>query len=369
MSPIHFTRRGFLRAAGIGGLSAAALAARPALAQGQDHSDELISYNELFGSPPMLGRVHGASWIRMFAEPDPAARTVGRFDWGDVMPLYRGVRSVPYDARAQSPVWFETDGGYVHSAYVVPSQEVFQEPLTRMPRRDGFWAEVMTPIAWQHKQPELSSYRWDYAYYRLYWGQVYRVIDIQKDADGIVWYRLQDDIEPERQAWAQGRLLRYINPDEFKPISADVPDKRIVIALEAQTLTCYEGDIAVFQTRIASGSSFQDDEGNAVDFSTPYGDYAVQRKRPARRMRGGFEIGLGYDVNAVPWVTYFSYTGAAIHGAYWHNNFGRPRSHGCINVTPDAAKWIYRWTAPHGGYDDEYLWTEPGEVATPIQIV
>ena len=53
-----------------------------------------------------------------------------------------------------------------------------------------------------------------------------------------------------------------------------------------------------------------------------------------------------YDLPGVPWVSYFTEPGIAFHGAYWHNRFGTPMSHGCINMRPDAAKWIYRWTLP-----------------------
>ena len=55
----------------------------------------------------------------------------------------------------------------------------------------------------------------------------------------------------------------------------------------------------------------------------------------------------GYSTPAVPWSTMISGDGVAIHGAFWHNSFGEKRSHGCINVTPEDAKWIFRWTTPH----------------------
>lgn len=366
----HFiTRRAFLRAAGTGSVAAAAMF-RSGLALAQDATptpeDELLSYNELFGNPPMLGRVHGAEWIRELKEPAPGAGTVGRYYWGDVLPILRGMRTVPYDTRAQSDVWFQTHNGYVHSAYVVPTREIFNEPVTDY--SGDFWAEVTVPSGWQHYLPDIESQRFDWAFEKLYWGQVFKITDYREDNRGLGWYRVYDDIEPNRQAWVLARGMRFIDPYEFEPISTDIENKHITIELDGQLLSCYENGTEVFQTRIASGSSFQDDDGALVDFSTPYGDYFVQRKRPARRMRGGEGV-LSYDVNAVPWVTYFTYTGAAIHGAYWHNNFGRPRSHGCINVTPDAAKWIYRWTAPHGSYDDDYLWTEKGEHATTIEIL
>ena len=63
-------------------------------------------------------------------------------------------------------------------------------------------------------------------------------------------------------------------------------------------------------------------------------------------MAAGNLAANGFDLPGVPWVSYFTERGVAFHGTYWHNDYGRPRSHGCVNLTPAAAKWIYRWTNP-----------------------
>ena len=62
-----------------------------------------------------------------------------------------------------------------------------------------------------------------------------------------------------------------------------------------------------------------------------------------------------YELPGVPWVSFFVSTGVAIHGAYWHDNFGRRMSHGCVNMRPDDARWIYRWTTPFGGAEDWFV--------------
>ena len=54
----------------------------------------------------------------------------------------------------------------------------------------------------------------------------------------------------------------------------------------------------------------------------------------------------GYDLPGVPWTCFFTTEGHAIHGAYWHDNFGIQMSHGCINMRSEKAKWIFRWTTP-----------------------
>lgn len=106
----------------------------------------------------------------------------------------------------------------------------------------------------------------------------------------------------------------------------------IDINLSTQTLTAFEGNTPVFSTLISSGSTFR----------TPVGNYSILYRVRSQRMTGP-----GYDLPNVPWVMYFTNRGHAIHGAYWHNNFGQPMSHGCINMRPSEAEWLYSFT-PNG---------------------
>lgn len=106
----------------------------------------------------------------------------------------------------------------------------------------------------------------------------------------------------------------------------------IDINLSNQSLTAFEGNTAVFNTLVSTGSTFP----------TPVGTYKILYRVPSQRMTGP-----GYDLPNVPWVMYFTNRGHAIHGAYWHNNFGQPMSHGCVNMRPSEAEWLYNFT-PNG---------------------
>ena len=106
----------------------------------------------------------------------------------------------------------------------------------------------------------------------------------------------------------------------------------IGINLSTQTLTAYEGSTAVFSTLVSTGSTYP----------TPPGTYSILYRVRSQRMTGP-----GYDLPNVPWVMYFTNRGHAIHGAYWHNNFGQPMSHGCVNMRPGEAEWLYNFT-PNG---------------------
>jgi LysM repeat protein len=106
----------------------------------------------------------------------------------------------------------------------------------------------------------------------------------------------------------------------------------IDIDLGSQTLTAYDGNTPVFNTLVSTG----------LAFPTPVGTYHILYKLRAQRMTGP-----GYDLPNVPWVMYFTNRGHAIHGAYWHNNFGSPMSHGCVNMRVSEAQWLYDF-APNG---------------------
>jgi lipoprotein-anchoring transpeptidase ErfK/SrfK len=124
-----------------------------------------------------------------------------------------------------------------------------------------------------------------------------------------------------------------------------------VIDLAAQTLTCFEGDTPIFSTRTATGYG---------SHHTPRGDYELVRKSHTSYMIGGEGVDH-YDLPGVSFPSYFTWTAMAVHGTYWHNDYGRPRSHGCVNVTSDAALFVFRWTSPAVPYDQHEILVKPGE--------
>ena len=65
-------------------------------------------------------------------------------------------------------------------------------------------------------------------------------------------------------------------------------------------------------------------------------------------------------------LTSFTEAGVAVHGAYWHNDFGHQRSHGCVNVLAQDAKWVYRWSQPYAEYEDTLLLVKDG--GTPVIV-
>ncbi len=122
-------------------------------------------------------------------------------------------------------------------------------------------------------------------------------------------------------------------PESTSARPAAATYKWIDIDLSSQTLRAYAGRTVIYSTRISSGTS---------RYPTVQGTFRVYSKIRSQRMRGGTGRDR-YDLPNVPHVMYF-YGAYAIHGAYWHNNFGRPMSHGCVNLPLGIAGTLYNWT-------------------------
>jgi lipoprotein-anchoring transpeptidase ErfK/SrfK len=138
-------------------------------------------------------------------------------------------------------------------------------------------------------------------------------------------------------------------------------EKRIAVYLGGQYVTAYESGQPVFTVRVSTGGIFRSGR-----YTTPIGNFTTYYKRPTRHMASGDVAADGYDLPGVPWVSYITESGIGFHGTYWHNEFGRPRSHGCINLTPQSAKWLYRWTLPAVHPAEESAYQEGG---TRVEIV
>jgi lipoprotein-anchoring transpeptidase ErfK/SrfK len=118
-------------------------------------------------------------------------------------------------------------------------------------------------------------------------------------------------------------------------------EKHIYVDLTTQTLIAYQGDTLFMTALVATGKWFP----------TPDGEFTIWEKIRATRMSGG-EGADAYDLPNVPWVMFFSGPGVdagrgfSLHGAYWHDNFGHPMSHGCVNMRQVDAQKLYDWADP-----------------------
>lgn len=120
------------------------------------------------------------------------------------------------------------------------------------------------------------------------------------------------------------RVLGQQNTASGKWIEVDISDQR---------LNMKENDVTVGSFLVSTGKWYP----------TPTGTYNIWTKLRYTRMRGGSKtLGTFYDLPNVPYTMYYN-KGYGIHGAYWHNNFGQPMSHGCVNMKPGEAGIVYSW--------------------------
>ncbi len=116
------------------------------------------------------------------------------------------------------------------------------------------------------------------------------------------------------------------------PGASSPEGKEVVVVLSTQQAYAYENGELLREFVVSTG---------IPGFQTVTGTYHIYLKLVSQRM-----IGPGYDLPGVPWVMYF-YKGYGLHGTYWHNNFGTPMSHGCVNMRTEDAAWVFDW-APIG---------------------
>lgn len=225
-------------------------------------------------------------------------------------------------------LWPVTPSSFRGLYFRVPPSGPFAWVLQEVqPHRAPGWH---TPLV-----PHLRYQRYD-----VVW--VYR----QQEVEGSVWY----EIAPG--AWVEQRVLAVVTPRSAPPEGV-TSARWIEINLFEQTLAAYEGNRLVYATLVSTG---------VAPFWTRPGLFSIYKKVDTTPMRGAFEEDKSdyYMLEDVPWTMYFD-EARALHGAYWHDGFGYPRSHGCVNLSITDAHWLFQW-AQEG--DQVYVWDPSGKTPT-----
>ena len=274
------------------------------------------------------------------------------------------LREVIGDAPIGRPnrTWVETPEGFIYCPSLQRVKNVPNEPINEIPvngPEPGMWVEVTVPYVNMELANPPARAPWlleaPKNLWRLYYSQVLWVDEVKQDENGNTLYRVNERYGSYGDIfWADARAFRQITPEEVAPIHPDAVDKRVIVNINQQTLSCYEGNNEVYFCQVSTGRKL-DDLGLPVDtWETPPGSHWIWRKLISLHMSGG-ATGAGWDTMGIGWTSLFVGQGVAIHSTFWHNDFGTPKSHGCVNVLPDDAKWIFRWTTPIVQYD-------PGDV-------
>ncbi len=150
-------------------------------------------------------------------------------------------------------------------------------------------------------------------------------------------------LETRDGTWVADASIRRIEPRDSFPSFATGDRKWIDISIKQQSLVAYAGRTPVYATLISSGRAGLGDPDKTE--STPRGTFMIYQKEVASTMDGDEDKGDSYNLRDVPFVQYF-HKGYALHAAYWHDDFGKVRSHGCVNLAPKDAAWLFEWTDP-----------------------
>ncbi|NWF63978.1 MAG: L,D-transpeptidase [Chloroflexi bacterium] len=267
--------------------------------------------------------------------------------------------AISEDTNTHNRIWYRVgEEGYVHSGSIQPVRTNLSEPYTGEIPKEGLLAEVCVPYTDAFTQPNAESE----VGYRIYYETTHWVKALAAGVDGQAWYQIRDD-KWDEMYYARAAHLRILKPEELAPICPDVPnrDKKIVVRLDQQLVIAYEYNQPVFSVPVATGGRLR-----SGTYTTPQGNFTTYYKRPSRHMAAGDIAASGFDLPGVPWVQYITQSGISFHGTFWHNDFGRPRSHGCINMTCAAAKWLYLWSSPNVPPNKEFV---HGGLGTHVEII
>ena len=265
----------------------------------------LLRFEAPEGGDPLAGpfqyvRVRAAT-TEVREAPDPEAKVLERHRRGHIL----AVREEPTDAGA----WLETPtGGFLpRSAVKVLEPSPFRG-VADPPPRVAFLLRAVTPRDAPADAPG-----------RLPRRSVLEVLEVGKRVLTTAGSVPRNSV---RLAWARPR-----------PPGIGPAERWVHVDTDEQTLTAYEGDRLVFATLVSTGKR---------DWETPPGTFRVWLKVRHARMHGHR---VRYLVEEVPQIMWFS-RDVALHAAAWHDRFGTPVSHGCVNLSFADGEWLFRWAPP-----------------------
>jgi lipoprotein-anchoring transpeptidase ErfK/SrfK len=365
-------RREFLKvsAASVGGLALAGLG----------RSFDLPAKSALpdFPKGDQLGRAcHGT--LDIYSRPSVDSQKLSFLYEDGVAPWLREVVGDSTPLLFSNQRWVEVPDGYVYGAYFQPVKNLPNQPLAALPQSDlgpGFWAEVTVPYVDAVPDNEPSDNSWVKIKLdkglpvRLYYSQIFWIDRTSQNDAGQVFYRVNPNYYGGvDMLWAAGEAFRPLTADEITPIHPDAENKRIEVDVTHQNLACFEGDQEVYFCRVSTGAKVNMYGETVDEWSTPLGGHIVTRKYLSLQMSGG-STGAGYDLPGIGWTSIFATGGVAVHSTFWHNNYGDPMSHGCVNVSPQDSKWIFRWTTPVVSLDPGMVdITVTRQASTPVKVI
>ena len=331
----NLSRRDFLKLGGLA-LGSLAFAPMPSFPAGFDDSS--------------LVRVASPS-VSVYKTPSDESPIVSTWYRDELIHIYEEVKGLKGEPK-HNPIWYRVWGGYMHRGRLQKVKIRYNKPLESLAEGTRQLVEVTVPFTQAYLNSKREGWRPNL---RLYYESVYWIDAVVEGPDGTPWYHINDDIVGY---YVSALHVRLIPHEDLSPLSPEVPpgQKRIDVNLTTQTMTALEYDKPVFESRISSGAPSTRKPGQ-ISTITPGCEFYIFEKRPSVHMGDGNLVADidDYELPGVSWVLYFDdpilvaankQRGYAFHGTYWHDNFGTPMSHGCINMRSAEARWLFRWALP-----------------------
>jgi hypothetical protein len=240
-----------------------------------------------------------------------------------------------------------TSGGWISAGSVARRENAISRfqglEFSRTPRKPFAWVKPLNPSIETKRTPGnavedyTGNFLPEYTVVQVYANQV---------IDNVKWSMVGPD------EWVEKRLISQVTPNPTPPEGVS-NGRWIEVNLDEQTLSVYDQNRLVFATMIATGMEPM--------FTRP-GLFPIYKKYESTPMSGAFTADRSdyYLLQDVPWTMYYD-KARALHGAYWRTRFGFPQSHGCVNLSPGDAHWLFNW-ANEG--DWVYVWDPSGKTPT-----
>ena len=297
------------------------------------------------------------SGIDVFTEPFFNAKTKYLLRQDEIVNITGQAQGDYGHGNSFNPTWYQINAeGYVYSGVIQPVETAHQKPIFEI-AEIGVLGEITVPFCDTRRGSSVFADRG----YRVYYSTTHWITDtiVNRDEKSI-WYKIYDRLTQE-SLYVPAHEMRVVPLGELSPISPDVPEenKYVYVDLATQSVTAFEGEKPVLIARCSSGSKGTE---------TPLGEFRTYHKGPSIHMTNqGDGTENTYHLPGVPWVSFFTGSGVALHGTFWHNDYGRPSSRGCVNLKSEDAKFMYRWTRPEVPIGTPYL-NLPGE-GTLVKVV
>ncbi len=304
--------------------------------------------------------IYGKKWRKWRAPAWDSLR-----DWNRGLAPTHNLEGVPKYAFVEA---IDTPRGQVlrrRDGVVVPADQVFIYPVDRFHGRDLEARPVASGraaawvVSYEGVKVRADPHADAPVMASLEYHQELTVDAVPVEAQGR-WWRIPDAIVPGVDGWVPAGTegIRVLQP-LARPSEVGPDELWVDVDRNEQTLALRRGDRVLFATLVSTGEGAR--------WATPEGLYRVYDKAVYGDMKSREDAAEPYNVEKVPWVMHFQHR-YALHGVFWHWGFGHPASHGCVNLAPRDARYLFARIGPSMGKGWHTAYATPEDPGTHMRV-